>query len=173
MYDIISLVGLMGVGKTTIGSNLALNANYEFIDSDIFIEKIRNISISDFFQKFGEEKFREVETATIKHLLKLQNNSVLATGGGFYTNDVNVSLLNKNSFVCWLDCDLEIIVKRIKADNTRPLLAKNNNKKKELEKLYTQRKSFYQQANMHIDVSKKPTEEIVQQIWDSYQKWKK
>lgn len=121
----IFLIGMMGSGKSTIGSILADKLDWTFVDIDTELEKDHSLSISDMF-KNGEDKFRTYETEKLEKIV-LKDYIVCATGGGIVLEDSNYRILDQ-SFCVYLDTSLDTIHKRIKDDNSRPLLSAGNKK---------------------------------------------
>ena len=121
----ITLIGMMGSGKTTIGKILSEQTGISAIDLDNFIENKENKSISEIFKTKGEQYFRTVEAITIKELTQTTSSQILSLGGGAFENEQTRELLLKNSTVIYLETTPEEIFKRIKKTNNRPLL-KNN-----------------------------------------------
>ena len=121
----IFLIGMMGSGKSTIGSILADKLDWTFIDIDTELEKDHSLSISDIF-KNGEDKFRTYETEKLEQIV-LKDHIVCATGGGIVLEDSNYRILDQY-FCVYLDTSLETLHKRIKNDNSRPLLSVGNKK---------------------------------------------
>ena len=143
------LLGMMGVGKTTIGKIVAKKQGLEFVDTDINIEKKCSMKVSEIFKKKGEEFFRiEEEREVLKSLTK--NNCVIALGGGAFIDKTIRDNVLKNAISIWLDADLKDLNKRIKWSNKRPLLSKENSQKK-INKLYDKRKNIYKLANHKIN----------------------
>jgi len=164
--DKIYLIGFMGSGKTSVGKKLAKKLNYKFIDLDTEIEKSVNCSISDYFTKFGEEKFREIENKILKESFKY-SNTVISTGGGTPCFFNNMLLINKNSFSIYLKADVKLLSHRlINAKQTRPLI--KNKSKEELEiyieKLLSEREIFYNKAKLVIDAKSISIDNIVKEI---------
>lgn len=167
--NIISLVGLMGVGKSSVASNLCTISNYSNIDSDHIITKQENQSINEIFANHGEPYFRNIEEQTIEGIIAKHDNIILSTGGGSFVNNHTAQLLLDKSYVVWLDCDISTIVKRLKDDNSRPLLNGANIEEK-LKTLKKDREQSYKQAHLTIDTSTKSTKEIAEMIWSQYLK---
>lgn len=130
----IILIGMPGCGKTTIGKALGEGLERKFIDTDCLIEEKIGITISEFFKKYGEEKFRQIESEVIKDLSKLQG-CVIATGGGVVLNEQNMYSLKANGKIILINRDLDKII----IDDNRPLL-KN---KSDLKKIYEKRYNIY------------------------------
>lgn len=105
----IVLIGMPGSGKTTIGQAVAESLGRDFIDTDDEIKKIINMEISEYFEKYGEEKFRETEATVIKDISKL-SGIVVATGGGAVLRKENVDALKMNGVLYFLDRPLEQII---------------------------------------------------------------
>lgn len=117
----VSLVGLPGSGKSTIGRQLGRRLQLPFYDSDRVIEERLGISIKDFFAQEGEERFREVEASVIDELTMIPG-AVLSTGGGAVLRPINRSHLCARGQVIYLKCSPEELARRLKHDIHRPLL---------------------------------------------------
>lgn len=141
------LIGMMGVGKTTIGQLLAQRLNYEFLDTDMFIEQATGQSVSTIFAESGESIFRQLETATLSQVSS-RLRKVVATGGGIVVAPDNWSYL-KHGVIVWLDLPVEQIQKRLSDDTTRPLLQQQDLGAR-LNQLLSERRSRYAQADIHI-----------------------
>ena len=118
----IALVGLMGVGKSTIGRRLALALSLPFRDADAEIEAAAGRSISEIFQSYGEADFRDGERRVIARLLD-EPPHVLATGGGALTHPDTRAMIRAKAVSVWLKTDLEVLARRLGRRNHRPLLA--------------------------------------------------
>ncbi len=146
----IVLTGIMGAGKTTIGSKLADKLGFYFIDSDQEIEDFTQQSIAEIFKTKGEKYFRQVEKETIKEILSRDEQIVLSLGGGAFMDDEIRELIKKQAISVWLYADIDSILYRISLKNTRPLLD-NFNKRLTLSNLMIQRYPTYKKADIHID----------------------
>jgi len=156
------LLGMMGVGKTTIGKIVAKKQNMEFVDTDENIEKKRSMKIAEIFKKKGENFFRnEEEKEALKSLKK--RNCVVSLGGGAFLNKIVRNDILKNSISVWLDIDLKTLNKRIKWNKKRPLLNEKNNLEK-INKLYSERKNIYKLANYKINCDDLSKEDIANKI---------
>ena len=123
------LLGMMAVGKTTLGKIVAKKQKLKFIDIDASIEKKNSMTIKEIFEKKGEKFFRmEEEKEILKSLEK--NNRVIALGGGAFMNKTVRENILKNAISIWLNVNIETLNKRIKWNQKRPLLNEENRKKK-------------------------------------------
>ena len=163
------LLGMMGVGKTTIGKIVAKKQNLEFVDTDASIEKKCSMKISEIFKKKGEKFFRVMEEKEVLKSLK-KNNCVIALGGGAFINKTVRNSILKNAVSIWLDVDLKTLNKRIKWNKKRPLLNKENNQEK-INKLYSERINIYKLANHRIDCDNLDKENIAKKIIIFYDKY--
>jgi shikimate kinase len=110
----IVLVGMMGVGKSTIGRRLAATLKLPFADADEEIEKAAQMAINEIFERFGEDYFRDGERRVIARLIDEQP-SVIATGGGAFCQDETRALLLERAITVWIDCDVATLVARTRA----------------------------------------------------------
>jgi shikimate kinase len=115
------LVGMMGAGKTAIGTAVARDLHVPFLDSDAEIERAANRSIAEIFARDGEPFFREKETQVIRRLLRTQR-CILSTGGGAYMSELNRTLIHDAGVAVWLNADLDLLWSRVRHKDTRPLL---------------------------------------------------
>ena len=164
----LTLTGMMGVGKSTIGKNLAKKLKYNFIDVDKIIEDKEGISINLIFKNKSETYFRKIESEiTLKELKK--ENSVISLGGGAFLNKSIRKNAKKFSVSFWLDVPLEQLVKRLKKGRQRPLLYKKNITET-IKKIYFDRKKIYNEADYRIKCSLLRSEEIANKILNLYEK---
>lgn len=147
----IVLVGMMGVGKTTVGKQMANMIDREFRDADTEIEIAAGMAVSDYFSLYGEEQFRIGERRVIKRLLD-EPAHVLATGGGAFMNETTRKRIKKQAVSVWLQADIETIVERTSRRNTRPLL-KTGNPRTILSRLSKERAPVYAEADISIETS--------------------
>ena len=163
------LLGMMGVGKTTVGKIVAKKQGMEFIDTDENIEKKCSMSISKIFKEKGEEFFRIEEQKEVLKSIK-KSNCVIALGGGAFINETIRNAILKNTISMWLDTDLKTLNKRIKWNKKRPLLNKENNQKK-IDEFYSERKNIYKLANHKINCDNLDKENIAKKIIIFYGKY--
>ncbi|WP_370931500.1 shikimate kinase [Bartonella sp. DGB1] len=158
----IVLVGMMGVGKTTIGKLLAKLLEIPFKDSDKEIEMISRFSVAEIFQKYGEEEFRRIENLVIQRLLK-EKPIILSIGGGAFINPIIRNHITKNAISICLEADKNILLQRIALRPTRPLLNAEN-PTLIFETLLQQRNPIYQTADIRINTNSQNTKIITETL---------
>ena len=164
----LTLTGMMGVGKTTIGKILAKQLNYKFVDVDKLIEVKEGSTINFIFKNKSESYFRKIENdITLAELKKY--NSVISMGGGAFLNHLIRKSAKKLSTSFWLDVPLNELIKRLEKNYKRPLLSKKNTKE-EIKKIYFDRKKIYNEADYRIKCENLRSEEIARKILDLYEK---
>jgi shikimate kinase len=117
----ITLVGLMGAGKTTVGRRLAARLHLPFVDADAEIEIASGLTIAEIFARYGEAHFRDGERRVIARLID-GTPKVIATGGGAFIQPDTRALILERTVAVWLDADVPTLVERVRRRNTRPLL---------------------------------------------------
>lgn len=147
----IALVGLMGVGKSTVGRRLAQRLGLEFIDGDDAVEDAAGMSVSDIFSQFGEAEFRAGEARVMKRLLE-ERRRVLATGGGAMLNPHTRALMKHRAVVVWMRAELPVIAERVQRRDTRPLL-RGKDPLKTLAAMAEARYPIYAEAHLTVDVA--------------------
>lgn len=156
------LIGMMGVGKSTIGHLLAKELHYRFFDTDNLIQDVTQKDINTIFNSAGESTFRQIESQVLAQL-SAYTYLVVATGGGIILKRENWSYLH-HGFIVWLDAPVELLIARLQNDSTRPLL-KDPDPAGKLQTLLAERQPLYAQADLRIPVSEGETpEEIAQRI---------
>ena len=164
----LTLTGMMGVGKTTIGKILAKRLGYKFIDVDKLIEKKEGLAINLIFKNKGEDYFREIEyEITLLELKK--NNSVISLGGGAFLNKEIRKSTKKFCVSFWLDVPIEKLIKRLKKSQKRPLLFKKKIDDT-VKKIYLDRKKIYNMTDYKINCGSLKSGEIVSKILNFYEK---
>ena len=184
-HKLISLVGFMGCGKTSIGRLLASHLAWRFVDLDERIEEHTGLRITEIFDRLGEPAFREIEHELLLRVLgevgEQGRATVLALGGGTFAQPRNVELLRQfgamqahvgaggvapdpagrglGGIVIWLDCPTELLLKRCVTMTDRPLFRDEAS----FRQLYAQRLPFYQQADYRVESNADPRR-IVEQI---------
>ena len=159
----IVLVGMMGVGKSSIGRRLAARLGVPFVDADSEIEKAACMSIADIFARNGEAYFRNGEARVIGRLLD-GGPQVLATGGGAVMNaDTRVAIKAKGVSI-WLSAELDVLMRRInKRKNDRPML-QTADPAATLRELLVAREPAYAQADLTVQSREVPHDAIVSEI---------
>ena len=150
----IVLVGMMGCGKTSMGKLIAQELRFDFIDTDVEIEKKFNLSIKDIFANYGEKHFRKVEFDIFK-LFKNRNDILISSGGGSFCQNNTYKLIKKRFLSVWLDVNEETILKRVKRNqNKRPLIKGLNeiDLKNTINDLMFKRKDCYSKADLRIQL---------------------
>jgi shikimate kinase len=155
----LSLIGMMGAGKTAIGRRLAARLKIPFIDADDEIEIAAGRPIEDIFEQYGETEFRQGEYRVIDRLLNGPLH-VMATGGGAFINAATRRVLQNRSISLWLRADLDVLWRRVSRRSDRPML-KTPDPRGTLAKLIETRYPFYSEADITIDSVDGPPEDIV------------
>jgi len=156
------LVGLMGVGKSTVGRRLASRLRLPFVDSDAAIEDASGFSAAEVFERYGESDFRDGERRLVARLVEGEVR-VIATGGGAFVDPRTRKLLNERAITVWLDAPVEILAERTARRNTRPLL-RNNDPKGTLERLSEERRPSYAEAHVHVKSGDGAHRDVVEAI---------
>ncbi len=162
------LVGLMGVGKSTIGRRLAARLGLPFVDADDEIEKAAGMTIQDIFDKHGEAAFRDGERRVIARLID-GSHKVIATGGGAFVNEDTRRLILDTATAIWLDADIDVLVARVSRRDGRPLL-KGKDPREVLRRLAEERTPFYEQAPIRVRSTDSPHEATVDAIVEAIRK---
>ncbi|MDP1026510.1 shikimate kinase [Sphingomonas sp. KR1UV-12] len=156
------LVGLMGVGKSTVGRRLATRLDLPFVDADHEIESAAGLSITEIFDRFGEPYFRDGERRVIGRLMD-GTPKVIATGGGAFVNDETRALILDQSTAIWLHAHPEILAERVRRRDTRPLL-RGKDARQVLTDLAAKRDPLYAMAPIHVASQRGPHEATVNAI---------
>ncbi|MFV0244275.1 MAG: shikimate kinase [Qingshengfaniella sp.] len=142
------LVGMMGAGKTAVGSTVARKLSVPFIDQDEEIEAAANSTIAELFRDYGEAFFREKETQVLGRLLR-EAPMILSTGGGAFMSETNRTLIAERGVAVWLKADLDLLWTRVRHRSTRPLL-RTANPFETLKGLAEIRNPVYALAPVHV-----------------------
>jgi shikimate kinase len=156
------LVGMMGAGKSSIGRRLATRLDIAFIDADVEIEKAAGMSIPDMFATRGEGEFRAGEARVILRLLD-SGPQVLATGGGAFLNADTRAAIAARGISIWLNAEIEVLMKRIRRRQDRPLL-KTDDPAATLRELVAARYPVYALADLTVQSREVPHDKIVDEI---------
>jgi shikimate kinase len=159
--DKIYLVGFMAAGKSTLALALARRLGWRVEDVDLLVETRERRTVAEIFAREGEPYFRSVERQVIWSLLP-QRHTVIATGGGTYMDPDNRAAIDADGVSVWIDVPFEVLLNRIPADGRRPLA----NDRVQMALLYETRRLAYEQAQVRLNASLAPTEELVDQLID-------
>ena len=159
---------MMGVGKSTVGKNLAQKLSYNFVDIDRTIESKEGSTINLIFKNKSESYFRKLENEISLEKLK-KKNTVISLGGGAFLNKSIRREVKNTSVSFWLDVDVSEIIKRLKKTKKRPLLY-NKNLSVTVNKIYLERKKTYSEADFRIKCNFLGPDKIVDKILKLYEK---
>jgi shikimate kinase len=160
----IVLIGLMGAGKTCIGRRLARRLQMSFVDADEEIVKAAGAPVAEIFRKYGESAFRESERRVIARLLNAP--LVLATGGGAFIDTATRELIKQRGISVWLRADLDLLDKRTRGREGRPLL-QTDSPRETLAALMASRYPIYAQADIVIDSRDEAPERTTDHVLDA------
>ncbi|MEO6256864.1 MAG: shikimate kinase [Sphingomicrobium sp.] len=158
----IVLVGLMGVGKSTVGRRLARRLGLPFVDSDSAIEDAAGFSAAEVYERFGEDDFRDGERRLVARLIDGEVR-VIATGGGVFVDPRTRDLLNLRTITVWLDAPTEVLADRTSRRDTRPLL-RNGDPSGTLARLAEERRPSYAAAHIHVKSGDGAHRDVVESI---------
>lgn len=170
----IFLVGFMFSGKSTVGKLLAKSMGYEHIDTDHMFESLYNISINNFFEKYGQDLFRELEHKLLLTLIE-KDNIIISTGGGLPCFHNNMELIKQNGISIHINMSLKSIIHRQKSSKkNRPLLKNKSQEEIEifLQDLLAKRIDIYNQSNIIIkgeDLNIKELKEKILTLSNNFQ----
>ncbi len=159
-------LGMMGSGKSSIGSLVSKNLKIDFIDIDNEIEKKTGLKISKIFEKEGEKYFRQIEEAETLKYLKNKQTVISLGGGAFLNNRIKKEVLN-NHISFWLNWDIKTLINRIKDSKKRPIA--NKSSISEIGDLIKKRSIIYSKAMYKIDCENLTKNEIVKKIVEIYE----
>ncbi|MGB7656501.1 MAG: shikimate kinase [Novosphingobium sp.] len=163
------LVGMMGVGKTSVGKRLAGALGLPFVDADDEIEQAAQMSIPEIFERFGEAYFRDGERRVIARLVSGPRR-VIATGGGAFVNAETRRMILDKGISVWIDSDIETLLDRVGRKDNRPLL-KQGNPREILTRLKAERESAYAEAQIHVISGNVPHSRTVNEILKGIEQW--
>lgn len=160
----IILIGMMGAGKTTIGRQLAKQLNRRFLDSDHEIQARCGVRIATIFEMEGEEGFRRRESHILEKL-SLEQDVVLATGGGAVLSEKNRQCLSQRGIVVYLRATPQELWLRLRHDKVRPLIQTASNPQERIAELHAERHPLYTSlADIVIDTGRPPLARIVRSL---------
>jgi shikimate kinase len=162
------LVGLMGVGKSTVGRRLARRLGLSFVDTDEEIEGAAGYPAAEVFERYGERDFRDGERRLVARLIE-GDVRVIATGGGAYVDPRTRQLLNERAITVWLDAPVDVLAERTSRRDTRAQL-RNDDPKAVLQRLAEERRPSYEEAHIHIKSGDGAHRDVVEAIVDALQR---
>ena len=165
----IVLVGMMGVGKSTVGRKLATLLHLDFRDADDEIEEAAQMSVGEIFERFGEAYFRAGERRVIARLLD-GGRAVIATGGGAFVQADTRELILERGIAIWLDADVDTLVDRVRRKDTRPLL-RDGDPREIVARLKAEREPAYALAPIHVPSGGGPHSDAVARIVQELDQW--
>lgn len=159
----ITLIGMMGAGKSLISERLSRRLDdYVAVDTDVVLEYHHNQFIPDMFKEKGEEYFRDAESKILEMVYK-KDKMIVALGGGAFERAENRELVKKNSFVIYLKASPETLYERVKDSTDRPLLKKGFSKD-DVADILAKREANYMQADSVVVTDGKTADEVVTEI---------
>lgn len=161
------LVGLMGAGKTRVGGVLARLLRIPFVDSDLEVERVAGMAVSDVFELYGESAFRDCEAKVIARLLRGQVQ-VIATGGGAFMNAGTRDLIKKEAISIWLRADIDVLLERTAQSGRRPLL-QTDDPRAVLQRLMEARYPIYEQADITVESGEQSPQDMAKHLADVLQ----
>lgn len=163
------LVGFMGTGKSAVGRIVAKRMGREFVDLDEEIVKGNGMSINEIFEKYGEGRFRDLESKKIGEFSS-KEDLVIGTGGGALIRKENVENLKKNGVLICLTASPREILRRVGGHTHRPLLNVED-KVGEIERRLTERRKFYGHAHVSIDTDRGEKEAIASEVIEAFEEY--
>lgn len=163
------LVGLMGVGKSTVGRKLAMMLGRDFVDADDAIVEAAQRSIPEIFATFGEAYFRDGERRVIARLID-EGHGVIATGGGAFVDPATRQRVLDRAIAVWIDCDIDTLVERTSRRPTRPLLQQGD-PHAILSRLAAERAPFYAEAPIRVFSENGPHADTARAIIEAIDQW--
>ena len=165
----IVLVGMMGVGKSTVGRKLAQLLDLPFADADDEIEQAAQMSVAEIFERFGEAYFRDGERRVIARLLET-GPGVVATGGGAFVQPDTRALILERGIAVWLDSDVPTLVERVGRKDTRPLL-RDGDPAEIVGRLKAEREAAYAEAPIKVMSDTGPHGVAIARILEELDAW--
>jgi shikimate kinase len=158
----IVLVGIMGAGKTTVGSRLAKRLNLEFCDTDNLVQEKVGCSLHEIIKYAGEDFFHQKEREIIEEVLS-DRPRVISTGGSAFLDERNRKVIKEKAVSVWLKADYDVILERVSRRNTRPML-ENGKKEEILQNLMLEENDVFSEADINVNSGDGPHMLIVEEI---------
>ena len=156
------LVGMMGSGKTSTGRPLAEKLGYGFVDADAVIEQVAGCTISEIFERDGEEEFRSLETQVMRSISE-RHSLVVATGGGVVTRIENWGMMHQG-IVIWLDVERRQLLQRLQSDSTQRPLLMTKDPAEALDAILKQRRPLYDEADLTVVIESESADVVADGI---------
>ena len=163
------LVGMMGVGKSSVGRKLAHHLGLSFADADDAIEEAAHMPVADIFTQFGEAHFRDGERRVIARLLETPGQ-VIATGGGAFVQPDTRRMILERGIAIWLEADVDTLVERVARNDKRPLL-RGGNTREIVRRMHAERAPAYALAPIHVKSDRGPHGEAINRILEELDQW--
>ena len=165
-YEKVTLIGMMGTGKSKFGRQIANILKFNFYDIDHMIEKEFKMTIKELFQKYGELFFRKIEKKTIKNLISEINNNkekvIISLGGGGFDNEETRELLLGNTNVIWLNTPVDVLVQRVGDGSKRPMI--KGETRDSIIRLLNIRKKYYSLCHNQINTDKLNQNQVTEKL---------
>ena len=162
----VTLIGMMGTGKSKFGRQIANILKFNFYDIDHMIEKEFKMTIKELFQKYGEVFFRKIEKKTIKNLISEINNNkenvIISLGGGGFDNKETRKLLLKNTYVIWLNTPVDVLIQRVGDGSKRPMI--KGETRDSIIQLLNIRKKYYSLCHNQINTDKLNQNQVTEKL---------
>jgi len=155
----IILIGMMGAGKSVVGSCLQRRTKLTLLDTDEIVASKFEMAINEIFSKYGEDKFRKVEAEALRSL-GTPEQAIIVTGGGIVMGEENIKLLRRLGVVVWLDGDEKTLFERASRSGNRPLLQTENPRKAFAQILRARRPLYANIAHLRVDTSVLTDDEV-------------
>ncbi len=156
------LVGMMGSGKTSTGRPLAERLGYGFVDADAVIEQVAGCTVSEIFERDGEEEFRSLETQVMRSISE-RHSLVVATGGGVVTRTENWGMMHQG-IVIWLDVERRQLLQRLQSDTTQRPLLMTGDPAETLDEILKQRRPLYDEADLTVVIESESADVVADGI---------
>ena len=165
-YNKVTLIGMMGTGKSKFGRQIANILKFNFYDVDNLIEKEFKMTINELFKKNGEVFFRKIEKKTINELIleinKNKEKVIISLGGGGFDNKETRDLLLNNTNVIWLNTPLDVLVQRVGDGSKRPMI--KGETRDSIMQLLKIRTKYYSLCHKQINTDKLTQNQVTEKL---------
>ena len=160
----IILIGFMGTGKSSCGKTLATRLGCAFVDLDKYIESKEKMSVPEIFAEKGEAYFREKEREAVREVSQ-RKGAVIATGGGTIKDEENFALLKEHGVIVCLTADVDTILARTSRRGERPMLDRQQDRRRGVEDLLASRQGMYARADYSVDTSSLSPMQVTEEVF--------